>query len=248
MSPASASRPQQPTDHRAASDAGAAAPGGGSPAPDPARLLQAEREALVASFREAGPDAPTLCAGWTTRDLAAHLVVREARPDVLPGIGLTGTPAERHTEKVQSEYARKDWGTLLAQFSRGPAPWMPFALPVVGPAINLAEYVVHHEDVRRAVPGWTVRRDEALQQAVWRTLVRAGRLTHRKSPVGVVLVAPGIGRTAAKRPPEGRGTVVLTGEPVELLLFSFGRESVARVELSGDPADVEALRSHRRAL
>ena len=32
-----------------------------------------ERSALVASLRDAGPDAPTLCAGWTTRDLAAHL-------------------------------------------------------------------------------------------------------------------------------------------------------------------------------
>ncbi|WP_374929617.1 TIGR03085 family metal-binding protein [Kytococcus sedentarius] len=247
MSPASASRPQQPTDHREPTPTRTETRPG-SDSGGPARLLQAEREALVASFRAAGPDAPTLCEGWTTRDLAAHMVARESRPDVLPGIGLPGTPAEGHTEKVQGQYAGKDWGTLLARFSRGPAPWMPFALPVVGPAVNLGEYVVHHEDVRRAVPGWTVRRDDELQHAVWRMLTRAGGLTHRKSPVGVVLVAPGIGRTAAKRPPEGRGTVVLTGEPVELLLFSFGRESVAQVELSGDPADVDALRSHRRAM
>ncbi|WP_346995752.1 maleylpyruvate isomerase N-terminal domain-containing protein, partial [Dietzia sp. SLG310A2-38A2] len=43
-------------------------------------LAQRERSALVETMRAAGPEAPTLCAGWTTRDLAAHLVVREARP------------------------------------------------------------------------------------------------------------------------------------------------------------------------
>ncbi len=203
--------------------------------------------ALLATLREVGPDAPTLCDGWTARDLLAHMVVRERRPDVLPGIGLPG-PLRRHTQQVQDEYATEDWGTLLARFSRGPAPWVPFAVPGVGPAINVAEYVIHHEDVRRARPGWAPRHDTRLQQAAWRAVSRAARLTHRKAPVGAVLVAPGTGRAAVKRPPEGRHTVVVTGEPVELLLFSFGREAVARVQLEGDAADVDALRTHRRAL
>ncbi|MFC0359991.1 TIGR03085 family metal-binding protein [Kytococcus schroeteri] len=215
--------------------------------PSTAALVERERAALVATLRSLGPDAPTLCEGWTTRDMLAHMVVRERRPDVLPGIGLPG-PARSHTAAVQDEFAARDWGTLLATFSRGPAPWMPFALPGVGPAINIAEYVVHHEDARRATPGWEPREDADLQQAAWAAVSRAARLTHRKAPVGVVLVAPGTGRAAVRRPPAGRNTVVVTGEPVELLLFSFGREDAARVTLEGDPADVAALRAHRRAL
>ena len=49
-------------------------------------VAQRERAALVATMRSVGPDAPTLCEGWTTRDLAAHLVIREYRVDAAPGI------------------------------------------------------------------------------------------------------------------------------------------------------------------
>src|SRR5690606_24047731 len=37
---------------------------------------RAERHALADLLMAVGPDAPTLCAGWTTAHLAAHLVVR----------------------------------------------------------------------------------------------------------------------------------------------------------------------------
>jgi hypothetical protein len=36
-----------------------------------------ERLELCDLLLELGPDAPTLCEGWTTADLAAHLVLRE---------------------------------------------------------------------------------------------------------------------------------------------------------------------------
>ena len=41
---------------------------------------QDERAALAALLHETGPDGPTLCEGWQTRDLVAHLVLRERRP------------------------------------------------------------------------------------------------------------------------------------------------------------------------
>lgn len=41
---------------------------------------------VIAQSLVAGPDAPTLGAGWKTRDLAAHLVVRESRPDAAAGV------------------------------------------------------------------------------------------------------------------------------------------------------------------
>ena len=47
-----------------------------------------ERAALAAALRAAGPGAPTLCEGWTTRDLAAHLWLREHDPRVVLGLVL----------------------------------------------------------------------------------------------------------------------------------------------------------------
>ena len=58
-----------------------------------------ERRALCALLDETGPDAPTLCEGWTTGDLAAHLVLRERRPDAAAGVA--GGPLAGYTARVQ---------------------------------------------------------------------------------------------------------------------------------------------------
>src|SRR5262249_33102419 len=57
-----------------------------------------ERTALCALLGETGPGAPTLCEGWRTGDLAAHLVMRERRPDA--AAGLLGGPLAGHTRRV----------------------------------------------------------------------------------------------------------------------------------------------------
>src|SRR5215467_11727435 len=62
-----------------------------------------ERAALCALFDETGPQAPTLCAGWRTADLAAHLVLRERRPDA--AVGILGGPLARHTQRVNQALA-----------------------------------------------------------------------------------------------------------------------------------------------
>ena len=45
-------------------------------------LATAERRAaaICDTFEELGPDRATLCAGWNTADLLAHLLVRERQP------------------------------------------------------------------------------------------------------------------------------------------------------------------------
>ena len=48
--------------------------------------VRRERYALCDTFEAVGPDAPTLCTPWRTRDLAAHLVIREGRPDAAVGL------------------------------------------------------------------------------------------------------------------------------------------------------------------
>ena len=49
-------------------------------------LAQLERGRLCDLLLVVGPDHPTLCEGWTTADLAAHLVIRERKPLAGPGI------------------------------------------------------------------------------------------------------------------------------------------------------------------
>ena len=44
-------------------------------------LAKSERAALADLFVTLGPDQPTLCEGWDTKDLLVHLLVRERRPD-----------------------------------------------------------------------------------------------------------------------------------------------------------------------
>ena len=48
-------------------------------------FAQTERDQLCDEFLVVGPDAPTLCEGWTTSHLATHLVVRDGRPDLIVG-------------------------------------------------------------------------------------------------------------------------------------------------------------------
>src|SRR5437667_638875 len=49
-----------------------------------------ERQQLCDLFVELGPDAPTLLEPWSTRDLAAHLVLREHDHLAAPGLVLPG--------------------------------------------------------------------------------------------------------------------------------------------------------------
>ncbi len=192
-------------------------------------------------MRDVGPDAPTLCEGWETRDLAAHLVIREYRPDAAPGILIPYFAS--HTEKVQNEVAeRTDWDGLLDKVASGPPVYSPFKL--LDPVANVAEMFIHHEDVRRAQPGWKPRAlDPALSARLRRTLPLMGRLTLAKVPGRVALRTPE-GETVLT---VGRGpAVTVTGQPAELLLFAVGRE--ARVEIDGDAAAVQAVRDAPKGL
>lgn len=205
-----------------------------------ARDAQEERRTLADLFVELGPDAPTLCEGWRTADLAAHLVVRERRPDAALGI-VVGRLAGR-TERVQRAVRDgRSWPDLVATVRDGP-PW-PFRFGPVDAAMNTAELFVHVEDVRRAQPGWEPRElGHGLEQALWSRVRFMARAARRAVPVGLVLVAPGSGR-AEVRP--GAPQVVATGPPGELLLLLFGRQQVARVALDGEPHAVEEVRRAR---
>jgi len=204
-------------------------------------VAQRERAALVATMRDVGPDAPTLCEGWKTRDLAAHLVIREYRPDAAPGIVIPFFSS--HTAKVQDEVTeRTEWDELLNKVASGPPLYSP--LKLLDSVANVAEMFIHHEDVRRAQPGWEPRvLEPALTSALRRTLPLMARMTLGKVP-GRVALRTHDGKTLLIA---GQGpAVTVTGAPEELLLFAVGRE--ARVEFEGDASAVQAVRDAPKGL
>jgi uncharacterized protein (TIGR03085 family) len=207
-------------------------------------IAQRERAALVETMRSVGPDAPTLCEGWKTRDLAAHLMIREYRPDAAPGIVIPFFASR--TAKVQNEVAeRTDWDELVDKVASGPPIYSP--LKLLDPVANVAEMFIHHEDVRRAQPGWEPRvLEQGLVGSLRRTLPLMGRMTLAKVPGRVALRTPD-GKTLLTAGSKSEGpAVTVTGAPEELLLFSVGRE--ARVEFDGDASAVQAVRDAPKGL
>jgi uncharacterized protein (TIGR03085 family) len=203
---------------------------------------QRERAALVETMRSVGPDAPTLCGDWTTRDLAAHLVVRERRLDTTPGIAVPFLAG--YTEKVRRQAAEStEWDELLDKVASGPPIYSPFK--ILDPVANLGEMFIHHEDVRRAQSTWEPRElEDTMVKALGRGLPLMARLTLAKAPAKVSLCTPD-GKELAT---VGRGPeLTVIGEPQELLLFISGRDTV-RLEFGGDTALVEAVRASRRGL
>lgn len=208
-------------------------------------VARLERQALCDTFLATGPDAPTLCDPWRTRDLAAHLVVRERRPDAALGIWVP--PLARWTEHEQDRIAAGDWPQLVETVRTGPPWWSPTRADRVDAVVNTLELVIHHEDVLRGDGAVGPRREvpERTARAVLRALRQSARLAFRRSPVGVRLVAPG--QEAVVAGPEG-SAVTVTGEPVELLLLASGRARVAAVEMTGTPEDVATLRTAQLGL
>jgi uncharacterized protein (TIGR03085 family) len=197
-------------------------------APSSRAFVATERAALADLFDELGPDAPTCCAGWTTAHLAAHLVVRDRRPDALPGYGAgelgVGAPLASWSHRLEDRLRETTpYAEVVARVRSGPPAWSPFAWPVLAQPFNTTELAIHHEDVRRAQPGWVPRHlPRPVQDALWghagllARRVRGGVLLRRSDVPGAEKRIGSAGRT-------------VTGEPMELLLWASGRRDVARV-------------------
>ncbi|MFJ1702358.1 TIGR03085 family metal-binding protein [Kitasatospora sp. NPDC088346] len=207
-----------------------------------ARYARVERERLAGLLTGAGPEAATLCGGWRTRDLAAHLVLRERRPDAAAGIRLTALAG--WNRRVQAEYAERPYEELVRMFREGPPRLSPFALPGADEAANVVEFFVHAEDVRRAGAAGPEPVDPGLAGALWRRLPSLLRFeVGRRLPVALVLARPD-GQRVELAHPTGP-TVEITGEPGELVLFGYGRGARAQLTVSGAETAVAALRRVR---
>jgi uncharacterized protein (TIGR03085 family) len=219
-----------------------------------------ERLALADLLEQKGPDAPTLCEGWTTGDLAAHLVLRESRPDAAGGV--MGGPLAGYTARAQERLkGRMSYQELIAAFRNGPPRLSLFALPRLEEAANTIEYFVHHEDVRRGEGDQTPRDlDPGLTDMLWARLKGGGRFFVRSAPVGIELARddgtdgqPGPAGPGKSGPGPYRVTVrrtaplvTVTGHPGELTLWAFGRAAASHVQLDGPKAAINQLQAWRR--
>jgi uncharacterized protein (TIGR03085 family) len=191
-----------------------------------------ERLALCDLLEALGPSSPTLCEGWDTYDMAAHLVTRDRRPDAGPGLGLGAlhpyTALLERRRRAGTSYQR-----LLEQLRSGAPIYTPLRLE----SLNVHEYFVHHEDVRRANGHGPRPPDPELDLALWKALKRMGPLmTRGAGKIGLNLTTPS-GEEMRLR--SGTPSVRLRGEVPELFLYLFGRKDAAEVEVDG-PADAVA--------
>jgi uncharacterized protein (TIGR03085 family) len=227
--------------------------------PDASSLTGRERLALCDLFEELGPDAPTLCEGWTTADLAAHLVVRERDPVAAAGIRFGGF-VRRVNQRAMERTRAKGFHWTIDRIRGGP-PWGPLRLPMVDRA-ELGEWFVHHEDARRA-NGRPPREDIGeIDDRLWAVLRTGGRFIARQvNGVGLELRRTEAGAGAGDGAGDGDGDtavdgdtitlrsgeplVRMVGRPSEMLIFLTGRIDHADVELDGDPSAVAALRASR---
>jgi len=198
-------------------------------------FAQSERSSLSELLLDVGPQAPTLCAGWTTRDLAAHLILRESRPDA--ALGILGGPLAAHTARVQESIATRDWVDLVNTLRNGPPRWSPQSIGRLDAESNTVEYFVHHEDVRRAINDWQPRELTPTDvAALWPRITRLGKLLLRRCSVGVV-VEPTDGPAAGTRVTLKQGDGVTLHGPVgEITLALFGRVTRG-LEVVGSDAD-----------
>ena len=204
-----------------------------------------ERRALCALLDETGPDAPTLCAGWTTGDLAAHLVLRERRPDAAAGVA--GGPLAGYTARVQQRIrSRNPFPDLVRIIRSGPPALSVMALPGMDERVNAVEFFVHHEDVRRGSPGWEPRELGSGESGMLWHRLRIARYLLRKAPVGVELARDDIdtdadGASYRITARNATPAVTVVGSPAELTMWVMGRRTAARVRMDGIQAAVTKL-------
>ena len=153
-------------------------------------MSRTERAALCNTALEAGEQAPTLCGIWTVKDLVIHLLVRERDP--IGAAGILVPRLEELTNRAERRLSGQDFSSLVERVRRGPPRWSPMSLPLLDGALNTLEYFVHHEDIRRAAPGWKPRElTDREHKTLWKALSVAGKGLVRPSRVPVEMRWPG---------------------------------------------------------
>lgn len=202
------------------------------------RLSQTERAELCDDALLVGEDQPTLCEGWTVKDLVVHLLLRESSP---AAVGIAVPQLSGALDAASRRLGRRDFTVLVERLRGGPPRWSPYAVPRLEATLNTLEYFVHHEDIRRAQPDWEPRELSArTDRTLWKAIAGGGKTLLRRSKVGVTLENAATGEQRVVKDLEPM--VVVRGLPSELVMFVFGRKEHATVDLTGPDEAVATLR------
>lgn len=202
-----------------------------------------EREAFARTFLLHGPEAPTILPGWDATELLEHLLLREGAPHLRVGSRLPG-PLGARAQRALDALRASSWQDRVARFRKGPGRLSPIGR--IDALSGQGELLIHHEDLRRAQPGWEPRRLPAEAEAdAWRAVGLMAPLAMRVR-AEVTVVSPQGGRRLRSR--HAVGSLRVHGDPLELLLWVSGRDEVARVRVHGDQAALRALDQGRRGL
>ena len=193
-------------------------------------LVHAERAALIDDLSGLTDEqwrTPSLCAGWTVQDVAAHLV-GNASPISLPGLVVAMARARFDFDRMNQADAARELGDGPAHTLRRlrEVAANTAAPPLVPLVVRLVEEVVHGEDVRRPLG---IAHDYPLAAVVpalehqVRTRVSIGG--GRERAAGVRLRATDTDLVIGGGPE-------VSGPAVSLLLAVSGR-TTARDDLSG---------------
>ena len=193
------------------------------------RVLAA-RDRFVSAARVAGPEAPTLCEGWTVRHLVGHLLTLRSDPLSWPGVALPRFAAL--TKRRMAAATASGFGAALERLATR-SPFMPlvFETPRSAWGHHLGEYVAHTEDVVRANDLPPTVLDAEASDALWSRALVAARQLHRHRGAGLVLERSDTGTIARVLP--GNCTDHVVGTPLELLVWAHRGAAVADVTVHG---------------
>lgn len=203
-------------------------------------LARTERAALADLFAVVGPAQPTMCAGWDTGDLMAHLLMRERRPDGMAGLVVPRLAG--WTDRISQGYRARPWAEQVALLRSGPHRWNPISWGPVDAAVNGGELFIHHEDVRRGGTDWQPRDlDSETAKAVDGLLTSfVAKAALRKVGVGVTARVTDPGRERDVVLKSGAPMAIVSGPAAEILLWASGRSHV-KVARSGAAEAIKAL-------
>ncbi|MBL7256327.1 maleylpyruvate isomerase family mycothiol-dependent enzyme [Paractinoplanes lichenicola] len=116
------------------------------------RAIAGERRRVADLVESLSPDqlaTPSLCAGWTVRQVAGHLVAAVDAPGrlTLSALLRSGFRIHRANARLAAEIARRPAADLAGSLRRHAEN--PFRPPVVGYPGQLADLQVHGQDMRR---------------------------------------------------------------------------------------------------
>ncbi len=206
-------------------------------------LARHERSGLCSLALVVGEDAPTLCDGWDVKDLVCHLLLRETSPVGAPGLAIPAFSGL--TDREMRRLRKQPFVHLVEKLEN--TRFRAFALPPADAAFNTLEYFVHHEDIRRAQPGWRRRAmsDEDLG-TLWRALKANGPTLARRTGVGLTIRRTDTEETA--RLLAGPHSVEVSGPVPEIVMFLHGRAQVRDLAFDGPEDAVDRLQGASRGV